>query len=153
MNKKIIQSYIEISPLYYNSVDLIRDMISFVIKNPFLDIGYKEVDFQNVDFDISNELIHPDDLERVKLQLERIRRSELGANIYASYRVRHKEGNYVWINSRYKVTELGKDGMASKAIGVVEDISRLKEIEVELKSAIAQLEKISFRDYHELRGL
>ena len=84
-------------------------------------------------------LLHPDDLERVLAQREAHIAGET-SRYEVEYRIRNKTGGWQWMLSRGKATARDEHGKAQRIIGTLTDITRLKEMEAELKEMQAELE-------------
>lgn len=97
-------------------------------------LGYTLKELQPVTIDTWKKFIHPKDL--------RIAESKIGAHFrnkiryyYAEFRMRHKNGNWVWINSRGKTVEYTPEGEPARMVGTHIDISHKKSAEKELIKA------------------
>ncbi|MDR2550145.1 MAG: PAS domain S-box protein [Desulfobulbus sp.] len=77
------------------------------------------------------KLVHPDDLERVRASLLRCARDE-AADHDREYRMRHKDGHWVWILDRGRVVTRDAAGKPLGMIGIHADISVRKRVEKEL---------------------
>jgi len=93
-------------------------------------LGYESYELKDSQ-GIWGDLIHPDD----KINS----RQEFTNNIYGNtefyesiYRLKHKDGRWVWILDRGK-TIYDSDGKAIRMIGTHTDISKIKELEEDLK--------------------
>jgi PAS domain S-box-containing protein len=95
-------------------------------------VGYSENELINNFADMERWLIHQDDLPRVR---EDIEAHLTGHTIKLSYqcRLKHKNGGWVWILMRGAVIERDIDGNPLRLVGTTTDISRLKQIEEELR--------------------
>lgn len=83
-------------------------------------------------------MVHPDDRARV----EAADRAHIAGEtdlFEAEFRMRHKEGHWVWILDRGKVTERDAEGRMVRAIGTHTDITRLKQTEERLARSAALL--------------
>lgn len=91
-------------------------------------------------------LVHPDDLERVKAADEETVRGSV-EYFSSEFRMRRKDGSYIWILDRGRVLERDENGHLLRAIGTLTDISARKEAEQRLEqSAVAlQAEKERLR--------
>ncbi|MBN1143556.1 MAG: response regulator [Bacteroidales bacterium] len=91
------------------------------------------------DFETWKNLIHPDDKEMaIKTVDEYLSQKR---KIYESvFRMRTKEGNYLWINSRGKAL-LDETGRPYRFIGFHTDVTRSKEQELELIKAKEKAEE------------
>ncbi|MER8629539.1 PAS domain S-box protein [Mesorhizobium opportunistum] len=83
-------------------------------------------------------MIHPDDREAVATA----DRAHLDGNtefFEAEFRMRHKDGHWVWILDRGKAIERDAAGRLTRAIGSLTDITRRKEAEERLTVSAAML--------------
>jgi diguanylate cyclase (GGDEF)-like protein/PAS domain S-box-containing protein len=83
-------------------------------------------------------LVHPDDLDRVMAADEAC---EQGSAEYfeAEFRMRRKDGSYIWILDRGKVIERDENGRVLRSIGTLTDISARKETEQRLEQSARDL--------------
>lgn len=88
-------------------------------------LGYQLSELQPADISTWVRLCHPDDLVRSN---ELLLKAFTGENAYydCECRMRHKDGHWVWIWDRGKVTEWSPDGKALRAAGTHSDISEVK---------------------------
>ncbi|MCC5993967.1 MAG: PAS domain S-box protein [Rhodobacteraceae bacterium] len=83
-------------------------------------------------------LIHPEDFPKSDPLVRKVISGE--AQVYhAEFRMRHKDGHWVWIQSRGRVSRWTADGNAQVMSGVHLDISAVKAAEQEAARARAQL--------------
>ena len=82
--------------------------------------------------------IHPDDREQAGKSRTAHQRGETEALIM-EYRIRHRDGHWVWLHSRGKVTHRGADGTPLRIIGTYQDIS-------ERKAAESQIAEFAYHD-------
>lgn len=97
-------------------------------------MGYtiKELESINVQSWMKN--IHSDDLLKVNDLLEKNIKGELDY-FDVKYRQQHKNGNYVWVNSRGKIVEWTEDGKPLRMSGTLLDINESKIAEGKLKKS------------------
>jgi PAS domain S-box-containing protein len=100
--------------------------------------------------------VHPDDLQRVVEAVDAYRRG--ATDFYrGEYRLRHKDGHWVWVLDRGKVVERYADGRPRRTVGTHTDITRLKLAEQALRdkqaAELANRAKSEFlsRMSHEMR--
>jgi PAS domain S-box-containing protein len=102
-------------------------------------IGYEPGEF-SADFDTWTERIHPDDRKRVVTDLQRqIQKGE--SQLEIEYRIRTKDGGWLWILGRGKVVEKDEKGTPLRITGVNIDITNRRLLESEIKSLNAVLEQ------------
>jgi len=82
-------------------------------------------------YSIWEELLHPDDKDRMVLFINNFLKSNL--RVYeAEFRLKHKNGNYIWIKSRATVLR-DENGKALRMLGTHRDITEEKKSESEFK--------------------
>lgn len=85
----------------------------------------------NETFDVWQSLLHPDDKDRMRVFINNFLTSDL--RIYeAEFRMRHKNGNYVWIRSR-AIAMRDESGKVIRLFGTHRDITEVKKSESEYK--------------------
>ncbi|WP_246672124.1 MULTISPECIES: PAS domain S-box protein [unclassified Mesorhizobium] len=83
-------------------------------------------------------MIHPDDRERVA-EADRAHLAGETEFFEAEFRMRHKDGRWVWILDRGKAIERDGEGRLVRAIGSLTDITERKEAEARLMVSAAML--------------
>lgn len=83
-------------------------------------------------------MIHPDDRELVA-EADRAHLAGETPFFEAEFRMRHKDGRWVWILDRGKAIERDGEGRLIRAIGSLTDITQRKEAEERLKVSAAML--------------
>jgi len=81
---------------------------------------------------------HPQDQSYVNAAVLAHERGETGA-LAMDYRIQHKDGHWVWIHSRARITRRDADGRPLRMVGTYQDIS-------ERKAAEAQIAEFAFYD-------
>ncbi|MBU2255632.1 MAG: PAS domain-containing protein, partial [Gammaproteobacteria bacterium] len=81
-----------------------------------------------------NQRVHPNDVERIR-HLRQLFASSGEDNFEAEYRYADALGEYVWLLSRGKVLERDSEGRALRAAGTHVDITRLKQVQEDLRRA------------------
>ncbi|TPN76908.1 PAS domain S-box protein [Mesorhizobium sp. CU2] len=83
-------------------------------------------------------MIHPDDRERVA-EADRAHLAGETPFFEAEFRMRHKDGRWIWILDRGKTIERDAEGRLIRAIGSLTDITERKEAEARLMVSAAML--------------
>ncbi|WP_312517690.1 EAL domain-containing protein [Massilia sp.] len=78
-----------------------------------------------------NALVHPEDADAFASELER-HKAGLSQSFEAEFRLRHRAGHWVWIQSRGKAVARGPDGRALRMLGTRSDISARRHAEAEI---------------------
>jgi PAS domain S-box-containing protein len=85
-------------------------------------------------FEDAVQMIHPDDLQRISLQMIAHVEGEL-PSFEAEYRIRHRHGHWVWILSRAQVAARSDEGEPLRVVGSALDVTARKREEAELQRA------------------
>ncbi|MBP2291471.1 PAS domain-containing sensor histidine kinase [Azospirillum rugosum] len=93
------------------------------------------------DIGVWEERTHPDDREAMRRALD----DHLGGrtpSFLCEYRMRAKDGSWVWILGRGRVVDRGPDGRALRMVGTHSDITERKAADAELADSKARLDAI-----------
>ncbi|MCC7258937.1 MAG: EAL domain-containing protein [Gammaproteobacteria bacterium] len=100
-------------------------------------LGYTAEELGPVTFDVWQSLVHPQDLAVVQARLEM--RLKGGSPGYENdFRMRHRDGRWVWVSARGDVIERSADGGPALVVGTHQDVTARKEAEIALKSSEAK---------------
>lgn len=86
--------------------------------------------------------IHPDDKLRVKMALRKHLQGQ-SEQFQSSYRVKDKDGNWIWVLDRGKVVKKDSDDVPVRMTGTLKDISHIKKSEKQLRLFQRSIENIS----------
>ncbi|MCW0181182.1 MAG: EAL domain-containing protein [Zavarzinia sp.] len=100
-------------------------------------LGLRQEDFGD-DENKWLELIHPDD-RRAALQLDQACITGTSDTFSAEFRMRHRDGRWIWILDRGRVVSRDAGGRATRMIGTHADITARKEAEESLRDLSAAL--------------
>ena len=118
--------------------NLVTDEVYFG-ENWHRTMGYDDTN-EIHDFASFEKLLHPDDRDRVLAQREAHTQGQT-PRYETEFRMRNTTGGWQWILSRGQVIARDAQGRALRIIGTHTDITRLKEVEDELKQTHAELEQ------------
>jgi PAS domain S-box-containing protein len=119
-------------------------------------LGYTKNDSWN-NYSDWEKLVFPEDLKILINQVKRYLASEI-PNFSIEYRLKHKNGNYIWILASGKTISWNADCKPIRMVGTIKDITERKQWEEELRKEKEKAEILSFNksEYianmsHELR--
>jgi PAS domain S-box-containing protein len=104
-------------------------------------LGYGSAEALPDRIDTWTSTMHPDDLEAVLEVLER-HLADPGVLYDVVYRARHREGRWIWVNSRGRVVERDQAGNPVRMMGTIVDVTRRKEAEAQLERIAGQLQHV-----------
>ena len=97
-------------------------------------LGFHLADLEPTTIETWQGLTHPDDLARVRQAIDD-HQAGLTPDYNTEYRMRHRDGNWVWIHSRGKVVEWTSDGQPLRMTGTHADISAERAADDRLAAA------------------
>jgi two-component system sensor histidine kinase/response regulator len=104
-------------------------------------IGYSLEELTPVSVDTWVDMIHPAHLQSAKLSLERHFKGET-EYFEATFRMQHKNRQWVWIQSRGKVTSWAANGDPLWMFGTHMDVTERKEASLALQASQAKYERL-----------
>jgi PAS domain S-box-containing protein len=108
-------------------------------ENWYRTLGYEPGMENNLECSFEN-LLHPEDREMVLNHLADHIQGKT-ARYEVEYRFRNQTGGWTWILSKGQAVSRDENGQATRIIGTVTDISRLKEVEQALLQSQSALER------------
>ena len=104
-------------------------------------LGYSLEDLQPLSINVWKSLVHPDDL---MLSTERLKAHFSGlTSVYeCEVRMRHRDGHWVWVLDRGRVSAWQADGLPERMFGTHQDISRIKAVEESYRSLFDDHERL-----------
>ncbi|PLK43799.1 HAMP domain-containing sensor histidine kinase [Emticicia sp. TH156] len=98
-------------------------------------VGYTLDELQPISKSTWSSLVHPDDKHIPDKNIEKCFSREI--EFYeCEYRMRHKNGSWVWINDRGKIVEWSAKGQPLLMLGTHADITQTKSKEQELRNTL-----------------
>jgi PAS domain S-box-containing protein len=77
--------------------------------------------------------IHPDEVERVQNAF--LHAILEGSDFKESYRVRHADGHYIWVEDRARVMRRDAEGVPIRVLGALTDITARRQMEIALEES------------------
>ncbi|MEG4344485.1 PAS domain-containing protein [Microcoleus sp. A003_D6] len=136
-----LSAIIKTNPNLLYVYDLIEEQTLYINREIYSDLGYRFEEIQQMASAFIPKLIHPDDLPAFSAQRKKIETAKDGEIFDFEYRIQHKNGEYRWFCGRESVFARTAQGKPCKILGTAAEISDRKQAELELKTALAALER------------
>jgi PAS domain S-box-containing protein len=134
-NKYFIQQITDYSPQILYILNPIL-WVNLYVNRQSLDIlGYTPEEFQQGGSQFFQEILHPDDKPLLFINMDYWETAQDGEVLTTEYRMRHKNGDWIWLRSREVVFARDENNQVIKILGTAQDISDRKQIEIELAQA------------------
>ncbi|MEM0989012.1 MAG: ATP-binding protein [Pseudomonadota bacterium] len=122
-------------------------------------LGYTAADVQRMGAAMIPNLAHPSDLPRIAAHFQQLASLADGEVATIEYRMRHKNGGWIWLISYETVFDRDEDGAVLRHIGVAADITAQKHAEelalAEKRAAdmaTEELRSFAYAVSHDLKG-
>lgn len=86
-------------------------------------LGYSEAEVQALGGDLLPSIVHPDDIQHVIDENDKMRAGDANTSIDLEYRVRHANGSWRWLRSRDRVFRVDDEGRPVQSVGSAQDIT------------------------------
>lgn len=101
-------------------------------------LGYEPDEVENL-YDLFYERIHPEDAIKVNEAIDSLRLNEKD-KFDLLIRIRHKNGNYLYLQDKAQAVEWDKDGKAVRLVGTHLDVTETQELNNQIKFHRTRLE-------------
>lgn len=127
-----------------NSLDIINrqtaeNICTYVSPAVTLVLGYPEEELLGRPL---LELVHPDDLDRVLQELRHTIEKSIN-KVTLTFRLRHREGHYLWFESTANIIRDKKSGKILELFSISRDITERKNLEDELNATAERYKQLA----------
>ncbi len=105
-------------------------------------LGYKREDFLAFNFSDWMNIIHPDDLARVKQRIREVMSGDRRL-VDMEYRLRHKSGEWIWVLGRGRVVKWDESGKPLRFTGTQLNITGRKKAQEALRASEERLRLVT----------
>jgi PAS domain S-box-containing protein len=131
----LLQKFSEITPQIVYVYDL-KKQKNIYVNHRFTELfGYSSEVVQSAGNHFFIEKIHPDDLAKLDLQMQRFATAQDHEVMELEYRLQHANGNWRWLLGWEMIFSRDPSGVAQQIVGIVSDITTAKETEAALKQS------------------
>jgi PAS domain S-box-containing protein len=138
-NQLFLQRIIETTPDIIYIYDLVEQRNIYLNHQIVEILGYSLQEIQAMKEVVLPNLIHPDDMARVREHLKRFETTNEGETLEIEYRMRATSGDWRWLRSRETVFAKNVDGLRVQILGVASDITEQKQMLEALQDSEARL--------------
>jgi PAS domain S-box-containing protein len=149
---KFLHSLFEVTHVEFQAYDITNHRLLFSSGVVHRLLGYSEDKYTQLSDDFYKSIVHPDDYQTVLQTIDKIKQAKSGDVFEMTVRLLKSDGCYAWVYSRQMIYERASKNNICTIIREVEDVTRLIELEDQLREKVEQLETISFKNSHLLRG-
>ncbi len=136
----------------FGAIDLVDDTLIYSSGHAEKILDYSKEKLKELSHNYFESIIHPDDLKTSEEVISRLRTSRVGEIIECTLRIKNSNGSYRHLFIRDIVFERADDQTPVKFSSIVQDVTELVEMEMELREKVEAIKKISYKNSHELRA-
>lgn len=114
--------------------------IIFFSQSAYTMLGYELTDVK-LTYEKWVDLLHPDDKEETLDLLHQYITGQVPEYV-TEYRLRKKDGEWLWIHARGKIVDYNKEGKAKRIVGTHMDLSAQKKLQSELRDSALFLQTV-----------
>ncbi len=122
-SQKLIQQIIETTPNLIYIYNLVARKNEFANRKLTEILGYSAEDIVELDADLLETLLHPDDISAAIAHHNKLRSADSDLPITITYRARHRDGTWRWLRCRELPFARSADNKVTKILGLAEDIT------------------------------
>ncbi len=152
LNFAFIRSLHKASPVAFGAMDLVEDNLIYSSGHAEKLLGYTKKELKELSHNYFASIIHPDDLKTSEEVIDKLRKSQVGEIMECTLRVRNAKGDYQHLFIRDIVFERNDEQTPVKFSSIVQDVTHLVELELNLREKVEAIQKISYKNSHELRA-
>ncbi len=104
--------------------------------------GYESAEIEAMGASLLEQVIHPDDFEKVGQLIAETCAAADDATVVGRYRLRHKSGEWRVVSSALVVFQRAPDGAPTQLLGAIEDVTERERNEAELERHRHHLEEL-----------
>lgn len=134
-----VQQLVEMSPGLLYLYDVVEQRNIYINTRSLDLLGYPPETVLAMKADFMTQVIHPDDLPRIRTHLEQLNTTEDGRCVDIEYRMRHIDGQWRWFSSCNRVLTRTAEGQVRQILGTAQDITERKRTEEALQDREQQL--------------
>ena len=110
--------------------------------NPYITelLGYTPQELKKFKDGLLGELIHPEDLPHVGEHFNQCLNLEGDRYLEAEYRIRDTDGQWHWLHDKNAIFSSHEDGTPQQILGIAQDITQTKKIQLQTKKLNQQLD-------------
>ena len=140
-SERFNRAILDLAPNVVYIYDLEKRKNVFINKNILKIAGYSDKEIRDFDADMISMIIHPEDLDQMSVHHENCKGLKDGAISEIEYRLKTKQGNYIYLLSSDTVFTRNQDHEVTQVIGVTIDITEIKKANHALIAANQELER------------
>lgn len=148
--QRFINSIVNTTPAFIFIHDLNSNSIVYANEAAKTVVGFSPEELRKMGDYVMHKLIHPEDISDVQARLAELLETSANATLDMQYRMRNKEGNWVWIYNKGMVFRRDRNGAPTQIIGSIIDFTEIVETKNQLLELNATKDKLFSIIAHDL---
>lgn len=141
-NQRFIQQILETTPNLLYVIDTLTQQIVFVNRQISEILGFGAHELYAMDSQTLASLIHPEDLPRVRENMQRFTHVRTNSVLEIEYRVRDAHDIWHWLRARETIFSYTDEGVPCQILGTATDITERRRTEEALRQSEARFRSL-----------
>ncbi|MDX2232268.1 MAG: PAS domain S-box protein [Leptolyngbyaceae cyanobacterium bins.349] len=150
--QQFIQQISDAAPGFLYIYDLIEQRNIYSNRGIVDILGYTPEEIQAMGAAVLPQLFHPDDFAQIPARIAQLQASQPGENFESEFRLRHANGEWRWFGARETAYRRNSAGVVYQILGVAQEISDRKRLEVALTESERRFREL-FNTTYQFVGL
>ena len=134
-HQHFIEAVLDTEPGTVYIYDLQENRNVFVNRDWLINYGYSTEETQSEE-NLLAKIIHPDDLPRIGAHHDKLRKTDdENSSIDIEYRIRRKDGDWRWVQSRDMIFTKNDEGTVTQILGILHDITESRQAQDALRDS------------------
>ncbi|HEY9829708.1 MAG TPA: PAS domain S-box protein [Stenomitos sp.] len=138
-SQRLLQKIADTTPSQLYIYDLIQEGNVYANRRTEELLGCTQAELRAINWQFSEERIHPEDLPQVIESRRRCATAQEGEVVEKEFRLKNSKGEWRWLHTWEVVFSRRPDGQPEKLLGTAIDITKRKQVEEALRISEAQL--------------
>lgn len=159
LNRQLVKSESKFKKVLQNSRDIIYQMDfdsqNYEYLSPAVEsmLGYTPEELVEKGPSFILDRIHPEDLKRIEQEVNEMKGKGVEDHFAkeTKYRIKTKEGNYIWVNNRRRLLR-DEDGKPVAFVGSIRDISEQEKHEAKIRQSLKEKQTLLAEIHHRVKN-
>ncbi len=159
LNRQLVKSESKFKKVLQNSRDIIYQMDfdsqNYKYLSPAVEsmLGYTPEELVEKGPSFILDRIHPEDLTRIEREVDEMKGKGVEDHFAkeTKYRIKTKEGNYIWVNNRRRLLR-DEDGKPVAFVGSIRDISEQEKHEAKIRQSLKEKRTLLAEIHHRVKN-
>ena len=140
-NSCLMEKITDLTPNIIYVYDLVKQCN--IYSNSFVGelLGYSPLEIESMNTKLFTNIVHSEDIAAIAKHHQNCLRLKQGDYLTIKYRIQNRQGKWHWLESKDTIFERDASGKPIQILGVIQDITEIKQIQSEATRLNSELEE------------